>query len=133
MHFNFVTHGPERENIYFTNILLNQVIKIRKYIIYKILNRIHLNIRVYYTVIYHEIIVFYNWFFILQHLKTLYDTERNKISQKTTSFISAVMQVSNDGTSDVKLLSNVITKNSWLKLSNENLVYGFTLQNTSKL
>eukprot|EP00102_Acyrthosiphon_pisum_P025619 XP_016662829.1 PREDICTED: uncharacterized protein LOC100575208 [Acyrthosiphon pisum] len=69
----------------------------------------------------------------LQHLKTLYDTERNKISQKTTSFISAVMQVSNDGTSDVKLLSNVITKNSWLKLSNENLVYGFTLQNTSKL
>jgi len=73
------------------------------------------------------------WFSILQHLKTLYDTERNKISQKTTSLISAVMQVSNDGTSDVKLLSNVITKNSWLKLSNENLVYGFTLQNTSKL
>ncbi|XP_022179180.1 uncharacterized protein LOC111039841 isoform X2 [Myzus persicae] len=68
----------------------------------------------------------------LQHLKTLYDTERNKISQKTTSFISAVMQVSNDDTSDVKLLSNVISKNSWLKLSNENLVYGFTLQNTSK-
>ncbi|KAL4091226.1 hypothetical protein QTP88_025949 [Uroleucon formosanum] len=67
----------------------------------------------------------------LQHLKTLYDTERNKISQKATSFISAVMQVSNDGTSDVK--SNVKTKNSWLKLSDENLVYGFTLQNTSKL
>jgi len=70
---------------------------------------------------------------ILQHLKTLYDAERNKISQKTTSFISAVMQVSNDDTSDVKMLSNVIAKNSWLKLSNENLVYGFTLQNTSKL
>lgn len=81
--------------------------------------------------IYHEIIVCYNCFFILQHLKTLYDTERNKISQKATSFISAVMQVSNDGTSDVK--SNVKTKNSWLKLSDENLVYGFTLQNTSKL
>jgi len=43
------------------------------------------------------------------------------------------MQVSNEATSDVKLLSNVVTKNSWLKLSNENLVYGFTLQNTSKL
>lgn len=92
-----------------------------------------MNIPVYPRVIYHEIIVCYNWFSILQHLKSLYDTERNKISQKTTSLISAVMQVSNDDTSDVKLLSNVITKNSWLKLSNENLVYGFTLQNTSKL
>ncbi|KAL5234856.1 hypothetical protein ACI65C_002266 [Semiaphis heraclei] len=69
----------------------------------------------------------------LQHLKTFYDTERNKMSQKTTSFISAVMQVTNDDISDVKLLSNVKAKNSWLKLSNEKLVYGFTLQNTSKV
>ncbi|XP_026804952.1 uncharacterized protein LOC113548330 [Rhopalosiphum maidis] len=69
----------------------------------------------------------------LQQLKTLYDTERNKISQKTSSLISAVMQVSNDAASDVKFLSNVVTRNSWLKLSNENLVYGFTLENTSKL
>ncbi|CAH1736230.1 uncharacterized protein LOC114121216 isoform X1 [Aphis gossypii] len=69
----------------------------------------------------------------LQNLKTLYDTERNRLSQKTSSFISAVMQISNDTISDVNLLSNVVTKNSWLKLSNENLVYGFTLQNISKL
>jgi len=95
---------------------------------------VHLNTPVYCIVIYHEIIVCYNWFFnILQHLKTLYDTERNKMSQKTTSFISAVMQVTNDDISDVKLLSNVKAKNSWLKLSNEKLVYGFTLQNTSKV
>lgn len=42
-------------------------------------------------------------------------------------------QVSNNDTSDVKLSSNIVAKNSWLKLSNKNLVYGFTLQNTSKL
>lgn len=92
-----------------------------------------MNIPVYCIVIYREIIVCYNWFYILQHLKTFYDTERNKMSQKTTSFISAVMQVTNDDISDVKLLSNVKAKNSWLKLSNEKLVYGFTLQNTSKV
>lgn len=64
----------------------------------------------------------------------LYDTEKYKLSQKTTSFFNAVMQVSNqNSTSKVKSTLNIVAKNSWLKLSNENLVYGFTLQNTSKL
>lgn len=43
------------------------------------------------------------------------------------------MQVTNKSNSDIKLTLNLMTKNAWLKLSNENLVYGFTLQNTSKL
>lgn len=64
----------------------------------------------------------------------LYDTEKYKLSQKATSFVNAVMQVSNlNGTSNVNSTSNIITKSAWLKLSNENLVYGFTLQNNSKL
>lgn len=69
----------------------------------------------------------------MQKLKLLQDTNINKLSQKTTSFIEAVRQVSTDDTSNAKLSSNIVTKNVWLKLSNENLVYGFTLQNTSKL
>lgn len=71
---------------------------------------------------------------ILQKLKMLYDTKKYELSQKTTSFVNAVMQVSNkNDTSDVKSTSNIVAKHSWLKLSNESLVYGFTLQNTSKL
>lgn len=49
------------------------------------------------------------------------------------TFIDAVKQLSINDTPVNKLSSNIVTKNSWLKLSNENLVYGFTLQNTSKL
>jgi len=64
----------------------------------------------------------------------LYDTEKNKLSEEAASFVYAVKQLSNNNNiSDVTLSSNIFTKNSWLKLSNENLVYGFTLQNTSKL
>ncbi|VVC32154.1 Hypothetical protein CINCED_3A008140 [Cinara cedri] len=69
----------------------------------------------------------------LQKLKILYDDEKNKISQKATYFMNAIMQVSNNDNSDVKASSNIIAKNSWIRLSNENLVYGFTLENTSKL
>lgn len=47
--------------------------------------------------------------------------------------MNAIMQVSNNDNSDVKDSSNIIAKNSWIRLSNENLVYGFTLENTSKL
>jgi len=64
----------------------------------------------------------------------LYDTEKNKLSEEAASIAYAVKQLSsNHNISDVTLSSNIVTKNSWLKLSNENLVYGFTLQNTSKL
>lgn len=70
---------------------------------------------------------------ILQQLKILQDTKLYQISQKVISFIDAAKQVSIDNTPDNMVSSNIITKNSWLKLSNENLVYGFTLQNTSKL
>lgn len=74
-----------------------------------------------------------NLFLILQKLQMLYDTKKNKISQKATSFVNVITQVSNNGTSDIKVSLGIIAKNSWLKLSNENLIYGFTLQNTSKL
>lgn len=47
--------------------------------------------------------------------------------------MNAVMRVTNNDNSDLKSSSNIIAKNSWIKLSNENLVYGFTLENTSKL
>lgn len=70
---------------------------------------------------------------ILQQLKTLQETHLYQISQKVMTFIEAVKQVSIDDTPANELSSNIVTKNSWLKLSNENLVYGFTLQNTSKL
>lgn len=60
--------------------------------------------------------------------------ENNKMSEKVTSVINSIIQVATINENfDVNLSSNIITKNSWLKLSNENLVYGFTLQNTSKL
>lgn len=77
--------------------------------------------------------LFINKSCILQQLKILQDTNLYQISQKAISFIDAVKQVSTNVTLEDKLPSNIITKNSWLKLSNENLVYGFTLQNTSKL
>lgn len=73
------------------------------------------------------------YFYNLQKLKLLYDSEKNKLSQKATSFINAVTKVSDNGSFDVEFSSSIITKNSWLKLSNENLIYGFTLENTSKL
>lgn len=63
----------------------------------------------------------------------LYDTEKNKMSQKATCFVSAINQVSKSDGPDCRKSLNLITKDSWLKLSKENLVYGFTLQNTSKL
>lgn len=74
----------------------------------------------------------FNYIHILQKLQILHDTEKNNLSQKTASFVDAVMQVTNKNVSN-KLTLNIISKNAWLKLSNENLVYGFTLQNTSKL
>lgn len=69
---------------------------------------------------------------ILQQLQLSYDTEKNKILQQSTFLTDTMMQVSFN-MSDIDSPSNLVTKNSWLKLSNENLVYGFTLQNTSKL
>lgn len=71
--------------------------------------------------------------YILQQLKTLQDTHLYQLSQKVMTFNEAVKEVSVDNTSVNKLSSNIVTKNSWLKLSNENLVYGFTLQNISIL
>lgn len=65
----------------------------------------------------------------MQKLQLLYDIEKNKISQKATFLANTMIQVSND----VDSSSNIVTKNSWLKLCNGNLVYGFTVQNTSKL
>lgn len=75
----------------------------------------------------------FNNIHILQKLQILHDTEKNNLSQKTASFVDAVMQVTNKNVLNNKLTLNIISKNAWLKLSNENLVYGFTLQNTSKL
>lgn len=69
---------------------------------------------------------------ILQQLQLSYDTEKNKILQQSTFLTDTMMQVSFN-MSDINSPSNLVTKNPWLKLSNENLVYGFTLQNTSKL
>lgn len=49
--------------------------------------------------------------------------------------MNAVTLVSNNDKSDDTefSLNNVVAKSSWLKLCNGNLVYGFTLQNKSKL
>lgn len=47
--------------------------------------------------------------------------------------MNAIMQVSYNDNSNVQSSSNIIAKTSWIKLCNENLVYGFTLENTSKL
>lgn len=63
----------------------------------------------------------------------MYDTENYKMSQKAMSLANVVMQVSNNDISDVKLPPSIIARDCWLKLSNEKLVYGFTIENTSKL